>query len=101
MTQKFHTGINPLSFISPQSVNARDLGATAFSDYSAGVMDIINYDVHTGNDIMQCCNYTHQILDKYCASQTLVCYKRSNCCCNICVVLYVCSLLTIFNISNV
>ena len=57
----------------PQSVNARDLGATAFSDYSAGVMDIINYDVHTGNDIMQCCNYTHQILDKYCASETLVC----------------------------
>lgn len=71
-------------FISPQSINARDLGATVFSDYSAGVMDIIDNNVHTENDIMQCCNYTHQILDKYCAAETLVCVKYV-CVCALCV----------------
>ena len=56
-----------------QALTAGSLGATDLFDYTGRVMELVSSSVHGGMDTAQCCGYRYQMLDKYCASRTMVC----------------------------
>ena len=55
------------------------LGATDIYDYSSLVLDLLSTAVHRGQDTTQCCDYHYQMLDKYCASRTVVHMETHSC----------------------
>lgn len=54
-----------------QSEEAKDLGITAYYNYTEEIEQIkdqvLNY-----TSVEECCDYQYQILDKFCASRTVV-----------------------------
>ena len=54
----------------PHDVNV--LGFTDYVNYTDNIVDIVN-SVTNDTNIIQCCNYHLQLLDKYCVSRTTVC----------------------------
>lgn len=60
-------------FISAQGANASTLNVDAFVDYTSEVQAVISQtESNNPTSISQCCNYKYQILDQYCATQTMV-----------------------------
>ena len=64
---------SPAAYIdpSPQNAHAGDIDATHLFDYTARAQDIRS-DVKNISSASGCCDYTYQILDKYCASLSSV-----------------------------
>ena len=62
------------SFFFFQSVTAHDVGATELLNYTGDAVNMYNYVQNTIEDLSQCCNYSYQILDKFCARQPMVRY---------------------------
>ena len=54
-----------------QLVTAENIGATELLNYTEDTLDMHHY-VQNMEDLSQCCNYSYQILDKFCAKQALV-----------------------------
>ena len=59
-----------------QSVTAESIGATEFLNYTEDSVDMYRY-VQSVDSPSQCCNYSYQILDKFCARQAVVSYSYS------------------------
>ena len=55
-----------------QSVTAESIGATEFLDYTSDAIDMYSYAQEIIENPSQCCNYSYQILDKFCARQKMV-----------------------------
>ena len=55
-----------------ESSSASSLGATDLHDYTDRVLDLVSSAVQRGRDTQQCCDYPYQMLDKHCASRTVV-----------------------------
>ena len=56
-----------------QGANVSTLNVDAFFDYTSGVQAIISQtESNLPNSVSQCCKYRYQILDQYCATQTVV-----------------------------
>ena len=57
--------------MSLKAVNWTKLGATKFVDYTQPVLDIVD-SVQNHSNVSLCCQYEFQLLDKFCARQTVV-----------------------------
>ena len=54
-----------------QSVTAESIGATELLNYTRDSVAMYHY-VQQVENLSQCCNYSYQILDRFCARQAMV-----------------------------
>ena len=71
MYSTFIVRCTPESLSPPQNVTPTSIHATSFRNYTDQALSIKN-GVKTHSDIDECCNYKFQLLDKFCASRTIV-----------------------------
>ena len=67
--------LSPPPFLSLPPLQSTDgdiLGATEYFDFTDQIRSIMNSSAEPRTDISSCCNYRFQLLDKYCASRTVV-----------------------------
>ena len=61
-----------------QSITAESIGATEFVNYTSDAIDMYSYVQDIVENPSQCCNYSYQILDKFCARQQMVSNEQTS-----------------------